>query len=307
MTIHELVLLSAKYGADPLWIQGAGGNVSCKISPTAMIIKASGYCLGEVKENRGWVEVDHAGIKTRLGEIVAQEKPLHQGDQELNTAIDQHTRPLVDGAKVASIETGMHVLLKKYVCHTHPVLLNVLMCARNSKELVLTLFDQKLAHVWLDFTIPGFQTAAELSSRLTPLLLQGKTLPEVIFLAGHGLVVHADSLERVDALQQKVVLKAKEFLASRGYSGEPFLKPLNIGQYLDIGDLYPDVVVFAPFLEDALAGKLGQKGQQVLAVFNGALRVRQIAELVGIELLPLPQKAAAYIRAMEREKRRQTI
>jgi len=55
-TIKSLIEISRKYGSNPEFVLGGGGNTSCKDNGI-LTVKASGFALGTIDEN-GFVKLD---------------------------------------------------------------------------------------------------------------------------------------------------------------------------------------------------------------------------------------------------------
>ena len=56
--LTPLITIAHQYGSNPTHIQGGGGNISQKISPTTMLVKASGFRLNDITATHGLVPVD---------------------------------------------------------------------------------------------------------------------------------------------------------------------------------------------------------------------------------------------------------
>ena len=103
----EFISLSQEIGAQPLLVQGPGGNTSVKIEGH-MWIKASGTELAEARDKNIFVAVDPA-----------------KAMQELEGAGDGSCRSALinpDGGLRPSIETTFHAMFNhKFVFHFHSV------------------------------------------------------------------------------------------------------------------------------------------------------------------------------------------
>ena len=137
MQMHdELIKLSKPFATGIDWVQAAGGNTSVK-NGNKMLIKASGFRLSEISAEKGAVTVDFHKIKSYFEE----EMDDQIGNQNAKAFV---TNCIIgDQTFLPSMETGFHAVLKQYVIHTHPVFLNVLLCANNAEALISAQFDEK--------------------------------------------------------------------------------------------------------------------------------------------------------------------
>ena len=133
--VVDLVELSRYAAQHPRLVQGAGGNCSVKFSDR-LVIKASGYLLEEVSEQDGYVVLD---LKTEL--------------------------PIEGSALKASLETHLHKLLRKYVIHTHPIVVIALVSAWQGKQVFRDLFPEGF-YQWVDYAPPGDLLAQRVSEAL---------------------------------------------------------------------------------------------------------------------------------------------
>src|ERR1700761_5163524 len=96
--------LTAALGQNPLYTQGAGGNVSLKQNG-ALWVKASGAWLQDAQKKNIFVVIDQTGAATQLAKGEPEYRRLDN---------DQTLRP--------SIETSLHVALpQRIVVHVHAV------------------------------------------------------------------------------------------------------------------------------------------------------------------------------------------
>ena len=55
--------VSQSVGARADYVQGGGGNTSVKLAGGLMAIKASGYCLKDIRENKAYAVLDYASLR----------------------------------------------------------------------------------------------------------------------------------------------------------------------------------------------------------------------------------------------------
>ncbi len=238
--LADLAALSARIGADPLLIQGAGGNTSVK-DGAVMWIKASGTLLADALEREIFVPCDLGAMRAAMAAGEAR------ADQPAEFA-------LVQGGLRPSIETSLHaVFAQRVVVHVHCVNTLALAIRADGRAAVaarLGAFDWAM----VPYRKPGAQLATEVQAALGP-------GTDVVVLANHGLIVAADTVAGAGALLARVVaavsVPARGFaapvglVAGDGYVPLPADHPLH-GVAQDAGalgiavggSLYPDHVIF---------------------------------------------------------------
>ena len=71
----KLMYKISAYAGQPAYVQGGGGNTSVKFDGRLMAIKASGYTLGEITEEKGYVTVDYEMIRRYYDAVDKNVKP----------------------------------------------------------------------------------------------------------------------------------------------------------------------------------------------------------------------------------------
>jgi rhamnose utilization protein RhaD (predicted bifunctional aldolase and dehydrogenase) len=193
---ENLIILSKYAGERFDLIQAGGGNASVKLNNEVMLIKASGYALSEVGQSTGIVKVKrNESLSTPI----------------LKLGLSDALRP--------SIETFFHLILDKYVLHTHPIIVNAITCQKNWKTILLQLFPDSMQ---VEYHTPGIDLA---------LAIQNKgPLPDVIFMQNHGLIIHGKNKNIVIEKTETVLLKIEKHL---GISLEHFKITNKISNLID--------------------------------------------------------------------------
>jgi len=188
--IQELIGISRHYGKNPAYVIAGGGNTSYK-DEERIWIKASGIPLEGIGEG-GFVCLS----REKLGEIEVNtysEDAVQREDQvksDMQGAIisPENLRP--------SVETSLHNLIDySFVIHTHPTLVNGLMCSRHVKEEVETRFGADALYV--EYTDPGFILFKKVQKRIGIYRDQFGKAPSIIFLQNHGVFVGANSVDEI--------------------------------------------------------------------------------------------------------------
>lgn len=234
-------------GADPLLVQGAGGNVSWKDGDT-LWVKASGTWLAEAAEKDIFVPVDlaHARIAIESGNFSVTPKLRRESA----------LRP--------SIETLLHALMPhRVVVHLHAIEILAHLVRVNCQADLQTLLDDSAIHwTMVGYHKPGAALAAAVSAALAQ-----QTNIDVIFMKNHGVVIGGIDIAEVWNTLGILIGALSTTPANICSQSSPLLPiaPDNTGQYAPIQDddvhqlvfnselfnrldadwaLYPDHVVF---------------------------------------------------------------
>ncbi|MCK5027338.1 MAG: class II aldolase [Candidatus Pacebacteria bacterium] len=199
----QMAEISQKIGAYPEYIQGGGGNVSVKKTDTEMAIKASGFKLKDLREDTGFVSVNHIKIKSFYDTIKGDEN-LAELMKENSEVVSENT--LYEEGKTSlrpSIETGFHSLLGKCVVHTHSVYANILNCSIEGQSLIKELFPEA---VFVPYSPPGVALTLGVKNAIAG------ASPRIIFLENHGLIVSGEISQDAYKLHEEVNARIKEKL-----------------------------------------------------------------------------------------------
>ena len=147
--IKQLIEVSQDFGKNPAYIIAGGGNTSYK-SDDKLWIKASGVSLATIEED-GLVCLSRAALKdisdkTYSNNSITREEEVKQ---------DLHNAILYPKDKRPSVETSLHDIIDyPFVVHSHPTLINALMCSVDAKDTCTKVFgDQAL---FIEYTDPGY-------------------------------------------------------------------------------------------------------------------------------------------------------
>jgi len=187
MNTHDMrgavVRFCAAAGADPLLVQGAGGNVSWK-EGSSLWIKASGTWLGQAADKDIFVPVELDALRGAVDGGSFDVTPVVRGASEL--------RP--------SIETLLHALMPQtVVVHLHAV--EVL--AHLVREDCAAEFESKLPASLSWVCVPYRKPGADLARAVHEALAANDA--NVVFLQNHGVVIGAESPAAVEAILDQLV------------------------------------------------------------------------------------------------------
>lgn len=176
LEFEALLDISARVGADPLLVQGAGGNTSIKEVGT-LWIKASGLWLAHARQRDVMVPV-------ALDPLL---EALERNDPATEKAQDFVISEMNPSGLRPSIETTVHALMpQKVVIHVHCVETIATAVQTNGAAIAA----ERLAgipHVFVPYARPGLPLARAIAERM-----QEKT--SVLILGNHGLAVAAETV-----------------------------------------------------------------------------------------------------------------
>ncbi|KGG02840.1 hypothetical protein EU99_1802 [Prochlorococcus marinus str. MIT 9321] len=240
---EKFYLASETIGKDINLIQGAGGNTSYK-EGESLIVKASGCKLKKARQEKIFVNLNRNKII----------KQLSKNDNDLEQSFEYEKIKLRP-----SIETSMHAVIPhKYVFHVH--CLNTLgLIVQEGFEVYLKDIFEDLNYAIIKYVKPGISLAKEISKVFS------NSIPDVLFLSNHGLVVGGEDLdkiiEKIYFISNKLKNNKKEYKKLNHHSLEnlsinslfrptSFLEAHQLAaskrsiNIASSGSLYPDHVVF---------------------------------------------------------------
>jgi rhamnose utilization protein RhaD (predicted bifunctional aldolase and dehydrogenase) len=327
----QLVNISSYAGARPDYVQGGGGNTSVKFDGTLMGIKASGYTLGEITADKGYVTVDYTAI-THYYETVDVSAVKDVEKESLQVNMDSIR--LLPGmeSKRPSVEVGFHSFLSRCVIHTHSVYANVLCCSEEGRMTAEKIFaGSGLNYIFVPYVDPGFRLTLTIRQAVEQYKAQHGKAPSVIFMENHGVIAHADTDEEAIALHEQVNNAIRSFLnvaafpqpsvhaAGEGYvSATPYLAETiaSLGAdeaYFNALKLYPDQLVYIgkkvgdTVKVDAkgISYHMSEKGAQTVEeTLLGVVFVIDAIRKSGLTLRQMREQDAGFIGNWESEKYR---
>ncbi|MDR1666931.1 MAG: SDR family NAD(P)-dependent oxidoreductase [Bacteroidales bacterium] len=205
--IEELIVISQFYGKNSDFVIAGGGNTSFK-TDSLLWVKASGTTLGEITEN-GFAVLDREKLKIIAGKKYSDNSD--QREQEVKTDLfraatepEKQLRP--------SVETSLHDLIRyRFVVHTHPTVVNALLCSRNAENKMKELLGDSA--MYIPYTDPGYVLFKKVESELLKYRDTHHAEPHLILLQNHGIFVSADSVDEIKQIYDEVTAKISAHLA----------------------------------------------------------------------------------------------
>jgi len=203
--IEELVEISRYYGSNPDYVIAGGGNTSYK-DDRYIWVKASGTELGTIGEE-GFVQLDRSrlrviGEKQYSHDVQRRESEVKEDLLAARTDPEKGLRP--------SVETSLHDLIEyPFVVHTHPTLVNALMCSQHAAEKTPELFGEEALFVE---PAAGYSLFVKVKERLPAYRKKYGKDPQLIFLQNHGIFVSARTTKEIRELYEMVSGKLRAII-----------------------------------------------------------------------------------------------
>lgn len=176
-TAEQVKAYCARIGADPLLVQGAGGNVSWK-DGDLLWVKASGTWLAEAESQNIFIPVDLAHLRLAIATQDFHAIPKVVGDSSL--------RP--------SIETLLHALMpQKVVVHLHAVEILAHLVRTNPMEELHRMIGDAIKWRFVDYFKPGADLALAVAGQIAK-----HSDVNVVFLRSHGVVIGGEDIECIE-------------------------------------------------------------------------------------------------------------
>lgn len=195
---QQLIDISRYYGGDPAFVIAGGGNTSFK-NDERIWIKASGIPLAGIGKN-GFVCLS----RQKLGEIEEQAYSEDSVLREEQVKSDMQRAIISPKDLRPSVETSLHNLIDhSYIVHTHPTLINAVMCSNDAPKEIEERFGSEALYV--EYTDPGYILFKKLQAEIRSYRQQYASDPKIIFLQNHGIFVGANSTSEVKDIYKAIV------------------------------------------------------------------------------------------------------
>ncbi len=189
--LELIAAASNRYGCDPQYVFGGGGNTSFKTAEH-LYVKPSGVELATIQPDQ-FVKLERAAIR----QVFAAQMPAESPAREALVKDMMAATVCPDSAGRPSVEAPLHELLPdKFVVHMHSVLVNGLACAMAGPAAGARLFPEAL---WIEYVDPGYTLAMALRQKLAAFQDEQKNPPALIILQNHGVFVSGNSIAEIDA------------------------------------------------------------------------------------------------------------
>ena len=190
--LEQFTRVSGSVGARADYVQGGGGNTSAKLADGMMAIKASGYCLKDIRPDTAYAVLNYENLRN----FYLNSNPADFADVEKSGSEQAKANTLtIEGLKALrpSVEAGFHSILDKYVAHSHSVYANLATCANELKDIVAKALEgADYSWGWVEYTDPGACLTFSIRDELKRVEAETGKRPAAIFMQNHGLIAHSD-------------------------------------------------------------------------------------------------------------------
>jgi rhamnose utilization protein RhaD (predicted bifunctional aldolase and dehydrogenase) len=225
----------AQIGADPLLVQGAGGNVSWK-DGDVLWVKASGMWLAEAESKEIFVPVNLAHLQDALAKRDFSVKP------ELNS--NSGLRP--------SIETLLHALMPhRVVVHLHAVEILAHLVRINARQKIQDIVGDAVKWIFVDYFKPGADLARAVFEEL-----KNRPDADVVFMGNHGVLLGGASAAELETLLCDLIATCQHGLREEFLHQDPIALPLPLNRsnaYSLLADIQLQRLALAPALYHKLS------------------------------------------------------
>lgn len=195
--IKDLVEVSRFYGSNKEYVIAGGGNTSFK-NNDYLWIKASGVYLSGISPD-GFVCLSRDKLKIIYNKKYST-KPQERESQvknDLNSAI-------VSGSgKRPSVESSLHDIINyPYVVHTHPTLVNSILCSKNARSFSEKLFGYN--SLFIGYVDPGYILFRKISDELVIYRRLRSCDPKIILIENHGIFVSGESTKEIKTIYRNI-------------------------------------------------------------------------------------------------------
>ena len=194
--LSDFARISGIVGARADYVQGGGGNTSVKLDDTLMAIKASGFCLKDIKKDHAYAVLDYKAIRN----FYKENDPSGLSDVESEgAACTKANIKQIEGIESLrpSVEAGFHSILKTYVVHTHSVYANLAACSKTCVQIAGKAFEgADYAWGWVPYTDPGANLTFAIRDELARVKEDTGKDASVILMQNHGIIVTDDDPDR---------------------------------------------------------------------------------------------------------------
>ena len=298
--LEEFSRLSQAAGARSDYVQGGGGNTSVKLCDGLMAIKASGYCLKDIRPDKAYAVLDAAALRN----FYYGNEPADLEDVEKQgSACAKENTKVIDGldALRPSVEAGFHSILKTFVLHTHSVYANLAACSTACKAIAEVAFaGASYSWGWVPYTDPGANLTFAIRDELRRVETETGKVPSVILMQNHGIIVHDDDANRCLAIHADANERIAKVFGLTGNSfPEIFVEELAAGYYAAATEYLADQLLLGGHTQKSLLEEPLYPDQMVFLVDTFFMDAEEILEgqcvassKTGHMLMRMPEKKA---------------
>jgi len=213
--LSELIKISSAVGRDGALVQGGGGNTSVKTADGKyMYIKASGTALKAMDARQGWRRMRLDSVRSIIKDKSIAKLDVQRRETEVVNRLLLACDDKVGGDARPSLEAHLHAFLDRCVIHLHPNAVGAYVNAKNGKAQLERLFKTEnrkskignsLPPLWIPYPGLGYMLAKKLAKQVGDYQSRFGSMPAIIFLHKHGLLVSAKTVNAALQLVRSVI------------------------------------------------------------------------------------------------------
>ncbi len=251
--LENFTRVSGSVGARADYVQGGGGNTSAKLQNGQMAIKASGFCLKDIRPDKAYAVLDYEALRR----FYLESDPADYEDVEKAGSAQAKQNTLqIEGlaALRPSVEAGFHSLLDTYVAHSHSVYANLATCSAELQDIAArALADADYTWGWVPYVDPGVRLTFSIRDEIKRVEAETGRRPAAIFMQNHGLIAHSDDPDECLRVHTDVNDRiARAFGIRNGDFPAVNVKALGDGLYEAVCPYLTEALVSGAFSEQFL-------------------------------------------------------
>jgi len=229
-TLPDLLTLSHEIGREERGLAILGeGNTSARLSAETFAVKASGTCLGTLKEEDT--------VECRFSALLPLLEKASMTDKEIDDALlAARVNPK---AKKPSVEAVFHAWLLtlpgiNYVGHAHATAVNQVLCSPRARDFAThRMFPDEIvccsgASVLVPYTDPGLKLAQTIRHETESFIQKVGHQPRIILIQSHGTIALGATWQAVLTAMLMAEKAAKIFVGAAVLGGPVFLSKQHV-------------------------------------------------------------------------------
>lgn len=229
-TLQDLLALSHDIGREDRGLAILGeGNTSTRLGEDTFLVKASGTCLGTLKED----DV----VECRFTALLPLLEKASMTDEQVDEAL--FASRVNPAAKKPSVEAVFHAYFLtlpgvKFVGHCHATAVNQILCSPRSREFAeRRMFPDEIvccgdASVFVPYTDPGLKLSQVIRQQTEAFIKQYQRQPRVVLMENHGVIGLGATRQSVLASLLMAEKSAKIFVGAAALGGPVFFSEENV-------------------------------------------------------------------------------
>ena len=228
--LNNLLTLSHELGREDRGLAILGeGNTSARVGDETFLVKASGTCLGTLKEEDA--------VECRMPGLLPLLEKDSLTDQQIDDAL---LAARVDSkAKKPSVEAVFHAYLVslpgiKFVGHVHAIGVNQILCSPRARDFAEhRMFPDEIvccstASVFVPYTDPGVKLAQVIRRETEAFIKKQQRQPRIILMQNHGVIALGATWQAVLTAMLMAEKAARIFVGAAALGGPVFMSEANV-------------------------------------------------------------------------------